>query len=386
MLAIKSTKTKMSFTCDAALLLNSVSRIITVTDYGQVSADKKQHFLATHDGKLYLIGMTQDVFAYIVIEAETHVDGICMLDAAALLGLLKKRKGLFDFDSTGSDLVFVAQESKYKGKITLSTIDDDTLAAINSIDSTKSAVKLKPETLVELKRAIKSTASKSIVFGLPLTSHIVVEDSTLTACVKDEYHAIVYYGKEKLDSNDFDLAVTGSAYNVIEKFIANEVVSFNIDSCIKIYKKGVIYASIPSVQEDATGLREVLDGAKSVEKSKKLVSVSMPSSVNEIMANMLSLKSAQLEASSKFDFVLTGKELKISYKTSSGQVSDTIAVKTLTDGKEKFSIPEKLVTSVFGAFAGHEDVAFTIYQNNFILSLDTEAYSLKGLGTYDKEK
>jgi len=384
MLKIKRTKSNTAFSCDATILASALTRINAITDYGQTtSGSAKQHLFVAQDDKLFLVGLSQDVTSYISVDATPSSDGICSFNASLLLGLIKKRKGIFKFEAKGGEMLFSSKSTNYKGSINLNEVTNEVVDEVNGIDSTKKAVALRPETLAELKRAVKSVSAKDIIFGTPLTIHIQVRDSQLRATAYDGYHALVFISKSELKSKNFTLSVTGSAYNVMEKFIANEEVAFSVDSHLRINKENAIYASIPSVQSEKEDY-EVFEQVKSLEKSGCKAKIVVPGTICETISNMFALKSASLESTSKFDFEVNSEGLKITYKTTSGQTMESLDAEIKKGKKCKFSISEKLVTDVFSPFAGQKEILMTIFDGRFALESETESHVLKGVGTFDE--
>ena len=384
MLSIVKQSNKIAFSVDASILTNTLTRISAVASFGQTSSSTKQYLLVIQNKQLYLVGLTQDVMAYINIPATAKDDGLCVIEADIMLGLLKKRKGIFEFQTDSNVLKFNQKVGKYGGEINLTEITDDIVEAVNDIDATSSAVTLEQETLSELKRAVKIANAKDIIFDSALPVHITVKKGKLKATSQDGYHAILYVGRQKLDCADFQLSITGTAYSVIEKFVANESVSFAIDSHMRITKKDTIFASIPSIQsEDDDYL--IYENLLKLQKTKQRCSFVFNGSIYETISNMFALKPSSLDNTTKFNFAISKSELSVEYKTTVGQITESFEISDFDGKKFSFGVHEKQVKDIFEVFSMYSEVVFTVYDGRFLLEAgtDKDQYYIKALGTFD---
>jgi hypothetical protein len=352
-----------TFTCEASDLGDALARIITITEFGQNPGTPKQYILVSDGDTLYVIGLATDVTVYLTIPIEADVDGVCSFDAATLLGLLKKRKGQFKFTAKGGNLDFKALKARYKGYIALKEVTSDVGETLNDIDTSIKGTVLKASILQELKTAIKWVSQKDICKEVPLIVNIDCIGGIFTAATLDSYHGTLYRSTTKYTNKDFQLSVASTAYNVIDKFVANCDVSFSLGSSL-ILTNSDIYAAIPAMQrsEDAIGLIEKIEKiANGKQKIEFTVNCTL---LADRLTSMSVLKNTALEAQVPYCFTLNDDKLTIVYTTSSGSVTEVVKCANVT-GEGSFRISDKLALYTFTPLSSLSEITFTVSDNSF---------------------
>ena len=372
-----------AFTCDAEALSDVLLRIVAITDYGQNAAANKQHIIIASDGQLFILGLSQDVTAYLSIAADITAEGICSICATDIIGVLKKRKGDFYFEGAQGNLKYKSAKTKYQGQLALKELTPDIKEAIDGINTGVKGTMLKPDMLTELKRGVKCVKLKDVVFDNALNIMIQCVDGAFATAASDGYHALIYRAKTQHKSKDFCMSVTGAAYNVIDKFINNQAASFSIGSTLLITNKTSMYAAIPSTQikEDEFGAFKSVEAAS---KEKFLTEFVLDCSLSDKIANMFTLKSSSLEMSSSFNFEQKDGKLKITYATSSGSTAEIVKCKSFS-GKHAFSIGERMLHDTLSSFSACTDITMRVNEAMFFIIAETDEYKLIGAGALDEK-
>lgn len=381
----KILKNNPSFRCNAEVLSDALLRIKAVSDYGKVSGTVsiKSDMIIAQKGKLIVLSASLDVVAYIVFDAVCTIEGSVSIDIDTIVGILKKRKGSFEFKCSKSELSFKLVKGKYSGKINIADNTDSVEEILDSLGSESNTIDLTLETMVELKKAVKSVTAKDVVYLEPMNIHLSCTDGKLRATSHDAYHALVYTGETDTKCDDFQLSVTGSAYNVLEKFIASQTVSFSVGKSLSIVKEGHMLCSIPPIQSKEDDF-EIFDKVRAIKKQKKSAEMSfvIPGPLlKDRISNMVVLKNSSLEVTAPFQFEKNESLLSITYKTSAGSVTDSIPCEGTGSGK--FTIGEKLITDMVALFCTYEEITVTINKGSFLFESNTETESLIGVGSRD---
>ena len=240
-----------AFSCNAEDIGTALERIVAITDYAKSSGTQKEFVLATDENRLVIFGFTSEVISYLCLPVTTTVKGICSIELTDLVGLLKKRKGNYSFKAKDGNFSFENDTKSYKGEITLKELTSDVPEHIEDLRAAVKGTPLNSKLLTELKKAVKAVSSKHVLDSSTiLPVHISCKDSKLVTATDDTFHSIVY--KSKVDfknTKDFLLSIQGQAYNVIDKFLASQSISFALsNNTLQIVKQDTIYASIPPTQ------------------------------------------------------------------------------------------------------------------------------------------
>lgn len=380
MIDLKGLKNSIKFTIDAEILTNLISRVKAVSEYGLNTSLQKDNFFIVKGGVFYTLGYSQDVVAYISHELANTSDGICCVDFDTVLGLLKKRKGDFQFSVVDSELRFVSK--RYSGNIdtkgTTKEALSETLSLIET-DNTKNI--LRSEMLTDIKRAVKNTSITDIVFRTPLNINIDFAGGLLRVSSNDGYHAAIYKSKKEYKGKDFRLSVTGVAYSIIDKFVSGQAVHFSIGNTLRLAKKDLsIFASIPPIQHSDDDYA-VFDTVDSVMNQTPKASFTIGKDLFTSIENMYVLQKASVESSSNFDFVLTKNQLQVSFKTTTGTITETIDCES--KGKAKFSIGERVLVDLLSLFSSFESVEFVVNEDSFYIRRDDDEFETIGMGSLD---
>ena len=331
-----------TFTCDVEKFVSILTRIDVITGFGQKNANTKQCILVTSEDKLYAYGITPDVTSYLSIGVDVTDEGICVIPTTEILGLLKKRKGEFSFEAADNNFSFksLVKNTSFKGTFPLREMNSDIKEVIESIaDDIKDTkgVPLSAKMMDEIKRAVKMVSSKHIISGDNLNIVLRCQDGHLKLATSDGFRAVSYEGSTEYKSRDFELAVTGTAYDLIDKFVEAQPVNFTVGNTLQLIKKKEIYAAIPPIQASEEEYADFDNVTHLLSTDNFDVEFELPNSICESIQNMSILKGYSLENEQPTKFNL--KKIKNKEEVEEDEVENTKG-----KGKVKYKYV-KLVTN-----------------------------------------
>ncbi len=408
---MKVVKGDFSFDIDAKTLEVALTRMSNITSYSSSDTDKQNIFVS--DGKtLYLVGLAQDITAYISVCSEVKGSGYASFPIDVVQGLVKKRSGKFRIESDQSELKIRSNSTSYKLTITLLSVGDDVLSDIKEIEPTEmKGTKISEGTISSLRKYVKTASLKEAVFGSPLPVYIDSRKDQLRVISYDNYHALILIVPRK-EETTFRLAVTGTTYGVIEKFISDHVVSFSVEKYLNLVgENSSFYASLPPIQSKDEDYDSAMNYYKSLKNPK--VKFYINGNSFKVIENMATLRSAAADAAStKYSFSTKigvvkreiektvdgvkkkkiekaeGPVLEVTYSTSNGKASEEIPL-LMPEGYEdtwkkvSFVISNKILENIVFPFASYSSVEFCVYERCVTLCAELTSQKLVALGTLD---
>jgi hypothetical protein len=394
-------KKTFNFTVNASVLLDHIAKINSVTSLSQSGVDKA-HFIAADGSSLYVAGMTPDSNVIIRLPEIAAVKGVGIFEfnPALLGGLLKNRKTDFEFEYNGSGkTVFKSTKGKYGGDFDTATVAVDLINTLNELTNSEEDKKnkLSPQVMALLKDALNMTKLVDVFFDKSLHSLIELKDGELSVSASDQCHIALYQSKDQQLKGNFRLALTSSAFNIINK-IADGSVKFMVNEQFKVLGNN-FWLAIPPIQvqdEDFSGPRDYI---KTKFKNPQ-ATVVLQAGVDQVIDNMNALRVVAKtgdsnSADSKYEIEtnLEKREMSLELKTPVGSTREVVKVtvaegnkKAKEDGKKKrikATMNPITLSDTVKLLKGVDNVEMSFYPEAVVFKVDQQTHTLTLVGARD---
>lgn len=350
-----SKKSDIKLTVNGRVLSQALARILSVTDYVDCLETERKHLIAVNSKGCFVVGITPTAFACVRIEAEDVSVGTVAIDSKLLTGLIKNVTEV-RIESNGSDLVVKGLKSRYKAVVPVLEIEDGTYVQFENDSSVDSKKRLSPEVVKALREGVKLSAVTDIYAeGSDVLTVIRLKKKGVIITCNDNFHASMYKCALKSPpAFTFNMAIPTRAFMLIDKFIEDTEVAFNVnDSSISVSNDDFI-VSLPEEQASDHAYNQVPDYIKSLTNPK--LEFDLESDQLTPVKNMMTIS----DKDTRMSIAVNSKALKLGLTTKSGSVSDSYPLDNVK-GKASAHTDPRVFTDLLNKIDGRT-VHFSFFE------------------------
>lgn len=371
----------LEFTASGKDMAAALANILAVTTYVK-SDDSKFIIAATKEG-LFLIGSSTDALACIKMRGEVKKTGTIRIAFDVITGLLKTRTDMV-FKSEKGQLAFKEKKSQFQAQINIVDFDADDIELVSRQLHDPASVPMKKDVVAKMRAAIKKVTLQDFYEGKELTVATEFSEKTMTVFCYDPYHIAVYKTKIK-GITPMRIAMPVKAFNVIDKFMETEDVSFSTSGGRLRASSEEFIVSIPDTQHDESWFAAPLMYVKHVADMKERASLAFDMNATKSIANM----SALTDKDTRMAIQMSGGTVTLSVNGKGGRVSDKFDAETT--GKDiDMRVDPRVFMDLFKKL-NDDVVVMSIYKvpgamSSFMLKAKVNDGNLTLVGTYDEAK
>lgn len=362
-LKITSTGQPVDFVVDSSDLAKAIANLEQVTKFSDAAEMEKGYVIAVSKKKVYFMAYSPQTFVAVQVPAEdvsTGETSFCF-NPSVILGLLKGRNAV-TFAHNGSALTINETKGNYNCTLVTKPVAKDLVPRLNRDLSVRpSGTVLDTDTLESLREGIRSSELTNL-YALnasekSLLCYITLNQGRLSVDSFDNFHIAAYRAKVS-SSAKFRLALPGSTFSMVEKFIESDSAEdANLDFSISAEGLTVIgqdfVLSLPSTQASDSNFAMVPSFLKTLKNPK--VKFSLAKAAVATVSNMSSLASSQSATeTARFEFKVRktaqGGRIQLSINTDSGDVKDTIKADSYDSSSAKqvaFKVDPRMFLDLF---------------------------------------
>lgn len=371
----------LEFTASGKDIAAALANILAVTTY--VKSDDSKFIIAATKSGLYLIGSSTDALACIKMRGEVKKPGTIRIAFDVFTGLLKGRTDMV-FKSEKGQLAFKEKKSNFQAQIDIVDFDADDIELVSRQLHDPESVPMKKDVVAKMRAAIKKVTLQDFYEGKELTVATEFSEKFMTVFCYDPYHIAVYRTKIK-GIKPVRIAMPVKAFNVIDKFMETEDVSFSTSGGRLRASSDEFIVSIPDTQHDESWFAAPLMYVKHVADMKERASLAFDMNATKSITNM----SALTDKDTRMAIQMAGGVVTLSVNGKGGRVSDKFEAETT--GKDiDMRVDPRVFMDLFKKL--NEDVVvMSIYKvpgamSSFMLKAKVNDGNLTLVGTYDEAK
>lgn len=371
----------IEFSASGKDIAAALAKIIAVTTY--VKSDDSKFLIAATKAGLYLVGASTDALACIKISGEVKKTGTIRIDYDVVTGLLKARTEML-FKSDKGQLAFKEKKSNFQAQINITEFDADDIELVSRQLHDPESTQMKKDVVEKMRAAIKKVMLTDFYEGKELTVVTSFSEKFMTVFCYDPYHIAVYKAKMK-GVEPLRLAMPVKAFNVIDKFMETDEVSFSTSSGRLRASSPEFIVSIPDTQHDESWFDAPQMYVKHVSEMKERATLTFDMNATKSINNM----SALADKDTRMAIQMSGKAVTLSVNGKGGRVSDKF--EATTSGKDiDMRVDPRVFMDLFKKL-NEDSVVMTIYKvpgamSSFILKSKVNDGNLTLVGTYDEAK
>ena len=370
----------VEFTASGKDMAAALAKILAVTTY--VKADDSKFIIAVTKTGIYLVGSSTDALAATKIRGEIKSHGTIRIDFDIFTGLLKTRTDM-TFKSEKGQLAFKEKKSEFRAQINVIDFDADDIELVSRQLHDPESTPMKKAVVEKMRAAIKKVTLTDFYEGKELTVATSFGEKFMTVFCYDPYHVAVY--REKLKAPPLRIAMPVKAFNLIDKFMETDEVSFSTSGGRLRASSEEFIVSIPDTQHDESWYKAPLMYVKHVSEMKERASLVFDMNATKSITNM----SALTDKDTRMAIQMSGKTVTLSVNGKGGRVSDKF--EATTSGKDiDMRVDPRVFMDLFKKLS-EDSVVMSIYKvpgamSSFVLKSKVNDGNLTLVGTYDEAK
>lgn len=315
-----------SFTGNVKTLIEGLSRVMMVTGYVSSTDVGRHHLLVSYKGSVFLCGYSTETGCILKLDGFVGKrDGSVSLKEPEKLSKLLKGRTELKFSYKDQELSI----SEVKGRFSCTTASNfvtfdqtDRIEAIVS-SAANSKESIDGALLESIREGVRRCKIADVHMNKTLLCAIRFDGKYLRVNSTCPYHAADFYTKVKSKAEPFTIALPGTMFSTVDKFVGDSAVSFSMSpTSFLSFGEGFII-SFPPIDVDVRRFEEV---DQYIETLKNPVAgFDLDAGFRTMQVNF----SAYATNGERFTVDINNKAVSFSLKTDSGSTEDKLKPKNL---------------------------------------------------------
>ena len=315
-----------SFTGNVKSLIEGLSRVMMVTGYVSSTDVGRHHLLVSYKGNVYLCGYSTETGCILKLEGFSgKKDGSVSLKEPEKLAKLLKGRTEVKFDYKDQELSISEIKGRFSCTVASNFVTFDQTDRIESIVASAAARKdsIDGDLLESIREGVKRCKISDVHMNKTLLCAIRFDGKYLRVSSTCPFHAADFYTKVKSKAESFAIALPGTMFTTVDKFVGESAVSFSMaSSAFLSFGEGFII-SFPPIDIDVRSFDEIDQYIETLKNP--IAEFELDGSFRTMQVNF----SAYATNGERFSMDLDKKYVKFSLKTDSGSTEDKLKPKKL---------------------------------------------------------